>query len=120
MLVLEIKFVSNDRLNVQMNTDVLAIGKDQDSDEDRALFEREIIPESYAIIDVTYKDKTLSQNPNLCVDMMNVIVRYAKNKNYRLERLGQNPKFPDVYQLKFVRETNERFMGSNKGICETI
>lgn len=120
MLVLEIKFVSNDKLNVQMNTDVLAIGKDQDSDEDRALFEREIIPESYAIIDVTYKDKTLYQNPNLCVDMMNVIVRYAKNKNYRLERLGQNPKFPDVYQLKFVRETDERFMGSNKGICESI
>lgn len=120
MLVLEITFDCFQDLSVQMNTNVLAVGKDKDSDMDRSEFEKFIIPQSYAIIDKAYTNQTLKKNPNLYIDMMNVIVNQAKTMNYKLDKLGQNEKYPDIYQLRFTRETDERFMGSNKGICEAI
>ena len=44
---------------------------------------------------------------SLCIDMMNVLVANAKKFNYILNRLGQNDKYPGVYQLEFGK-TNDR------------
>lgn len=105
MLVLEIEFECYQDLSVQMNTTVFAVGSDKDSEMDREEFEKRIIPQSYDILDKAYVNQTLNKNPDLYIAMMNVLVNQAKTLNYRLDRIGQNEKHPDIYQLRFVRET---------------
>ena len=62
MLVLEVKFDCFEDLSVQMITNVLAVGKDNDSEMDRTEFEKFIIPQSYAVIDKAYTNQTLKKN----------------------------------------------------------
>jgi hypothetical protein len=120
VIVLEVKFVANKAENVSMEADILGRSKDPNADEECKDFETEIIPQAYQQIERIYKNKTLADNENLCVDMMNVLVRQAKQYNYRLNRIGQNKKYPDMYQLEFIKETNERFAGLNREIPDEI
>ena len=120
MIVIHIRFACDTDNHVAMIADIMATGKDIESANDKSFFEKKIIPTSYAIIEKVYKGKTLEKNPNLCIDMMNVLVKVAKEFDYRLDRLGQNDKFVDEYQLRFTKETDGRFMGGNKEIRDEI
>lgn len=120
MIVLEIKFVSNENDFVSMTADVLGRSKDLQSGAEANEFEDTIIPTSMQQINEQYSNVSLVNNENLCIDMMNVLVRRAKQFDYVLNRLGQKKEFPDTYQLEFRKETNAKFMGNNKEICEKI
>jgi hypothetical protein len=120
MIVIEVHFVADEKEYVSMSADVLGKSKDLDSDNECLEFETRIMPLAYQQIENKYSNVTLNQNANLCVDMMNTLVKQAAAYDYRLKRLGQNEKYPGTYQLEFIKETNARFSGSHKQIPDQI
>ena len=117
MIVLEVHFVSDENDFVTMAVDVLGKSKDVMSGAECNEFEEAIIPSSMQQIKSQFANISLVNNENLCIDMMNVLVRRAKQFDFVLKRMGQNKKYPDTYQLEFRKETDTRFMG-NKEISE--
>ena len=120
MIVLEIHFVSDKDGYVSMSADVLGKSKDLDSESESNEFETAIIPVAFMQIEKSFSNVSLEQNQNLCIDMMNVLVRQAKKFDYALNRIGQHKDNINEYQLEFRKETNERFMGRNKEICDEL
>ena len=119
MIVLEVHFVSDKNDFVTMAVDVLGKSKDVMSGAECNEFEEAIIPSSMQQIKSQFANISLVNNENLCIDMMNVLVRRAKQFDFVLKRMGQNKKYPDTYQLEFRKETDTRFMG-NKEISEEV
>ena len=98
MIVLEVKFVADENEFLSMSTDVLGVSKDLNGESERREFETAIIPFAYKKIEEQYKNVSLVNNEYLCADMMNVIVKRAKEFGYILGKLGQNKEYPDTYQ----------------------
>ena len=119
MIVLEVHFVSDENDFVTMAVDVLGKSKDVMSGTECNEFEEAIIPSSMQQIKSQFANISLVNNENLCIDMMNVLVRRAKQFDFVLKRMGQNKKYPDTYQLEFRKETDTIFMG-NKEISEEV
>lgn len=107
MIVLEVNFVSDENDFISMSTNVLGLSRDNESNEEKIEFETDIIPFAYEVIEEKFKNVNLNTNENLCADMMNVLVRRAKKFDYVLNRIGQNKKFPDTYQLEFKKQPDK-------------
>lgn len=120
MIVLEVKFVSNENDFVSMSADVLGKTRDMKALAEEKEFEDTIIPVAMNQINELYNNVSLVNNENLCIDMMNVLVSRAKKFNYILKRLGQNDKYPGVYQLEFGKANDSRFMGNDKEIGKKV
>lgn len=120
MIVLEIKFVSNENDFVSMSADVLGKTRDLQALAEEKDFESVIIPSAMSQINTQFANVSLVNNENLCIDMMNVLVAKAKQYDYILKRIGQNEKYPDTYQLEFRKETDAKSMGRNKEIREEV
>ena len=120
MIVLEVKFVSNENDFVSMSADILGKTRDMQALAEEKEFEDTIIPVAMNQINELYNNVSLVNNENLCIDMMNVLVARAKKFNYILNRLGQNDKYPGVYQLEFGKANDSRFMGNDKEIGKKV
>jgi hypothetical protein len=120
MIVLEIKFVSNENDFVSMSADVLGKTRDLQALAEEKDFESVIIPSAMSQINTQFANVSLVNNENLCIDMMNVLVAKAKQYDYILKRIGQNEKYPDTYQLEFRKEADAKSMGRNKEIREEV
>ena len=114
MIVLEVKFVADENEFLSMSTDVLGVSKDLNGESERSEFETAIIPFAYNKIEEQYKNVSLVNNEYLCADMMNVIVKRAKEFGYILGKLGQNKDYPDTYQLQFKKEETANPMDAIK------
>ena len=120
MIVVEVKFVADQNDFVSMSADVLGKTKDFKALGEEKEFETAIIPFAFKEINEQFENVSLTDNENLCIDMMNILVARAKKLHYTLKRLGQNANYPDTYQLEFRKEDDNRFMGSYKEISEKV
>lgn len=103
MIVLEINYEIDDKSQVSFSCDVLGQSKDDNGPVDKDMFEKTILPKAMELIKMRYSESSLIENPELIVDIMNVIVAEAKKNQYFVKRIGQNERHIGTYQLEFYK-----------------
>lgn len=106
MIVIETKLDISDEGKMSFSANVLAVSKDLNVGEEKKAFENVIIPNSLDEIDGIIKHTksfSPSKHNEFIAQILNVIVRKAKEKNFNLTRIGQNEKYPLENQLEFKR-----------------
>lgn len=107
MVVIEAKLNIENSGDISFEANVLGITKDIAGAEDKGIFEQEILPESLNIIENILKNTKVFKPEHyndFIAKLLNIIVAKAKEKNYRLKRIGQNEKYMTVTQLEFYKE----------------
>lgn len=92
---------------MSFSTNVLAITKDAQAQNEKAEFENEILPISMKEIEMIIKNTSFfipEKYSEFISKLLNVIVLKAKNHGYRLRRLGQSEKYIFMNQMEFVKE----------------
>lgn len=106
MIVIETKLNVSEDGQMSFQANVLAVTKDMKAGEERKVFENVIIPNSLSEIENLIKH-TKGFNPRkyneFITQILNVIVKKAKEKNFMLKRIGQNEDHILENQLEFKR-----------------
>lgn len=107
MVVIEAKLNIENTGDISFESNVLGVTKDIAGAEDKAIFENEILPSSLSTIEDVLKNTKMikpSHYNDFIAKILNIIVANAKEKKYKLKRIGQNEKYVTITQLEFYKD----------------